>query len=65
MKMDRRVFRGVCNAIIVAGIVVAPLSIMGVLPLWVGSALFMFTLMWVGVGAVLSERRTPHQPDRR
>lgn len=64
MKRDRKVFRGVCNAIIMAGIVVAPLSIMGVLPLWVGSALFMFTLMWVGVGAVLSQRGTPRHPDQ-
>ncbi|WP_341935923.1 hypothetical protein MRBLWO14_001603 [Microbacterium sp. LWO14-1.2] len=50
---DRRVFRVVCNVVILAGLVAAPLLVLGILPDWVGSALFLFALMWVAVGATL------------
>lgn len=54
---DRRVFRVVCNVVIVAGLVAAPLLVLGILPDWVGSALFLFALIWVAVGATLPPRR--------
>ncbi|MFS0911265.1 hypothetical protein AB3M89_05695 [Microbacterium sp. 179-I 3D2 NHS] len=62
---ERRLFRGVCNVVIVAGVVAVPLLIFGVLPDWVGSALFLFALIWVAVGETLPRpQREPSQgPD--
>jgi hypothetical protein len=59
MGKDGRLFRMICNAVILSGIVMTPLLVIGVLPTWIGSALFLFALMWIGVGLVLqsTERR--------
>ncbi|MFB4349591.1 hypothetical protein [Microbacterium sp. CR_7] len=60
---DRRVFHVICNVVIVVGVVAAPLLIVGALPDWVGSALFLFALMWVAVGATLP--RPSREPSGR
>ena len=60
VNSDHRVFRVVCNVVIIVGLVAAPLLVLGILPGWVGSALFLFALMWVTVGATLPRpRREP------
>lgn len=62
---DRRLYRWVCNAIIVVGVVMVPFLLLGMLPAWVGSALFLFALMWIGVGSVSrSSQRASREVER-
>lgn len=59
MKSDRQIHEIVLAAIFVAGLVVTPLRVLNVLPSWAGDGLFLFALLWVSVGVIVT------QSDRR
>lgn len=55
-RRDDRIYPVVCNVVIVVGLAITPLIVLGILPSWIGSGLFLFALMWIGVRAI----RRPH-----